>query len=229
VTVGEAVGTDGCTVPTCGLDWIGTPQPIALDHWPAVALSGGPMSSVGSWRGPYGPVEFDGVVYGLRVHEFRRFVALPRRTGLTCELALDIDPWDEADRAALRDAGWRLVDPLAVAGGLTDYRDYVRRSGGEFATAKGMYVQSRCGWFSDRSICYLASGRPVLAQDTGLGEASGAGAGLLTFATLDEAVDGAEQLAAEPRRHAAAARALAEERFDARRVLPRLIERLGVA
>lgn len=229
VTVGENVGSGECTIPMCDLEWITTPQPIALSHWNPLPPSDGPLTSVGSWRGPYGPVDYEGTTYGLRVHQFRRFIDLPQRLNWDCELALDIDDSDRRDREALLEAGWHLVNPLDVAGDPWRYRDYVQRSGGEFMVAKDMYVRSRSGWFSDRSICYLASGRPVLAQDTGVGDHASITEGLITFSTLDEAVAGAERFAAEPRRHALAARRIAEERFDARVVLPRLLERLGVA
>jgi hypothetical protein len=229
VTVGESIGKPGCTVPTCGLSWVTTPPPIALSYWDPVPTSSGPLTSVGSWRGPYGPVEFEGTTYGLRVHEFRQFTDLPKLVRCECELALDIDDADHRDRAALEAGGWRLADPLEVAADPWRYRDYVRRSGAEFMVAKGMYVQSRCGWFSDRSICYLASGHPVLAQDTGVPDHEGLTEGIITFSTLDQAVEGAARLAAEPARHAIAARALAEERFAAPRVLRSLVDRLGVA
>jgi hypothetical protein len=229
VTIGENVGTPSCSIPTCGLAWITTPQPVVLDEWLPAPIGSGPMTTVASWRGPYGPVEYDGVTYGLRVHEFRRFLELPSRVGLACEVALDIDGGDEADVAALRSGGWRLVDPVEAAGDPWRYRDYIRRSSGEFMVAKNMYVRSHSGWFSDRSICYLASGRPVLAQDTGFGSRYPTGEGLIAFSTMDEATGGAEEIAADPRRHSAAARAVAEEHFDSRRVLGRLLDRLGVS
>ncbi|HEY3189662.1 MAG TPA: hypothetical protein VGJ70_19390 [Solirubrobacteraceae bacterium] len=226
VTVGENVGDPSCAVPTCGLEWITTPQPVTLGEWDAFPVDGGSLSSVVSWRGPYGPVTYGGVTYGLRAHQFRRFADLPRRTGHAIELALDIDAADEPDRAALEAAGWRLADPRAVAGDPWRYRDYVRRAQAELMVAKDMYVRSRCGWFSDRSICYLASGRAVIAQDTGLEDL---GEGVLAFGDVDEAAEAVARVAADPRRHGAAARALAEERFAAARVLPRLFDRLGVS
>ncbi|HEY3020351.1 MAG TPA: hypothetical protein VGJ32_09165 [Solirubrobacteraceae bacterium] len=226
VTVGENVGAPSCTVPTCGLEWISTPPPVVLGEWDPAPVNGGPLSSVVSWRGPYAPVEYDGSSYGLRAHQFRRFADLPWRTGRDFELALDIDPADAADEVALRAGGWRLVDPVSVAGDPWRYRDYIRRARAELMVAKDMYVRSRCGWFSDRSACYLASGRAVIAQDTGLVDL---GDGVLRFADADEAAAAVERLAADPAGHGAAARALAEERFAAERVLPRLLDRLGVS
>ena len=227
VTVGERIGRADCAVPTCGLRWVTTPQPVVLAEWPALpALAGRGFTSVASWRGAYGPVDYRGRRYGLRVHEFRKFADLPRRSGADFELALDIHPDEQADLCLLGDGGWSLVDPAQVAPSPAAYRRYIQDSRAEFMVAKGMYVESRSGWFSERSICYLASGRPVLAQDTGLGELYPVGEGLLTFTTLDEAAAGVEDISARYRCHAEAARALAEERFDSDKVLTRLVEKI---
>jgi hypothetical protein len=230
VTIGQNIGRPECAIPTCGLDWITTPQPIVLDCWPAQPIDGdGPITSVVSWRGDYGPLDYGGRTYGLRVHEFRKFVALPRRTGRTFELAIDIHPADARDAMLLDENGWNRVDPRRVAGDPEAYQGYVQRSAAEFMVAKNMYVQARSGWFSDRSICYLASGRPVLAQDTGLAGHLPIGPGLLTFGPLDEAAAGVEELSRDYPRHARAARAIAEECFDSDKVLGSLLARLGVA
>jgi hypothetical protein len=228
VTIGERIGAPDCTVPTCGLEWITTPQPVVLDAWTvAPPLPDGAFTSVASWRGAYGPVDYEGHRYGLRVHQLRRFAELPTRAPGRFELALDIHPADAADAERLRIAGWHLRAPTDVAATLDGYRDYIRDSAAEVMVAKGMYVDSRSGWFSERSTCYLASGRPVLAQDTGLAELFPLGEGLIAFGTLEEAIAGAEELRAHPSRHAAAARALAEEHFDSDQVLGRLLERLS--
>jgi hypothetical protein len=229
VTIGENIGRAGCSIPTCGLPWITTRQPVVLDHWPKAESTGEKFTSIASWRGLYGPVEYQGKVYGLRVHEFRKFAPLPRRCGTPFQLALDIQPADAKDVALLRDNGWDLADPRVVAGDPGSYQAYIRTSRAEFTVAKNMYVETRSGWFSDRSICYLASGKPVLAQDTGLGDLYPTGQGLLTFTTLDEAVAGVEEIGGHYARHARAARALAEEYFDSDKVLSRLLARLGVA
>jgi hypothetical protein len=230
VTIGQNIGRPGCDVPTCGLTWITTAQPVVLEQWPVTpAPAGARFTSVASWRGAYAPVEYLGRTYGLRAHELRRFAALPRLTGRPFEIALDIHPADGKDRALLDDNGWTLADPKVVAGDPWAYRRYVQGSAAEFTVAKNMYVQSRSGWFSDRSICYLASGKPVLAQDTGLAEHYPVGEGLLTFSTLDQAVIGVEELARDRGRHVRAARALAEEYFASDRVLSRLLAELGAA
>jgi hypothetical protein len=228
VTIGERIGRAGCTIPTCGLQWITTPQPVVLAAWPVIPPpAGDAFTTVGRWRGAYGPVDFEGHRYGLRAHEFRRFAGLPRACGASFELALDIDAAETADLALLADGGWALADPARVGRTPASYRAFIAASAAEFMVAKGMYVDSASGWFSERSICYLASGRPVLAQDTGLGELYPLGAGLLAFSTLDEAAAGVEAIRSDPATHARAARALAEEHFDSDRVLARLLERVA--
>jgi hypothetical protein len=227
VSVGLDVGSAGCGVPDCGLDWIPTLPPVALDHWP-VASGGSAFTSVATWRGPYGPVEYEGCTYGLRVHEFRRFLPLPERVpAAEFELSLAIDPGDAADVERLKGAGWKLLDPGVVAADPDAYRRFIQGSGAEFTVAKGMYVDTESGWFSDRSACYLASGKPVVAQETGFGAHLPTGEGLLSFSTLEEAVDAVEGVRGDPARHARAAREIAEEHLGATRVLGLLIDELG--
>jgi hypothetical protein len=225
-TVGLNLGGPGCTVPSGGREWVTTTQPVLLERWPTVA-GGAAFTSVGSWRGPFGPVEFEGATYGLRAHELRRFAELPSLCQAPFEIALDIDPADAADAERLRAGGWGLADAAAIGAELETYRAYIQSSLAEISIAKGMYVHSRGGWFSDRSACYLASGKPVLAQDTGFGDYLPLGEGLLGFEDVDGATAGTEAILAAPERHAAAAREIAEEHFDSRKVLPALLERLG--
>jgi hypothetical protein len=230
VTIGENIGRPECAIPTCGLKWVTMPQPVVLDYWPpAPEAAGDSFTSVVTWRGAFGPVEYRGKTYGLRVHEFRKFAPLPRLSGRPFQLALDIHPDEVKDRALLADNGWSLVSPGAVACDPWVYRDYIRGSGAEFVVAKNMYVQAASGWLSDRSLCYLASGKPVLAQDTGFTRLYPTGAGLLAFTTLEEALAGVEEVCRDYSRHARAARGLAEEFFASDKVLGRLLGKLGVA
>jgi hypothetical protein len=228
VTVGGRVGDADCAIPTCGLEWVQTLPPVELSEWPATVGGDKRFTSVVSWRGPFGPIEYDGRTYGLRVHELRRFAELPAQTSASFELALDIDDADAADRHNLERRGWVLADPRAAAGDPWRYRAYVQGSSAELMIAKNLYVDTRSGWFSDRSSCYLASGRPVLAQDTGIRDLLPCGEGLLTFTTLDEAAAGAEEIVGAYERHSRAARELAEEHLAAGQVLPRLLDALGV-
>lgn len=226
VTVGERIGEADCLVPTCGIEWVTTPHPVVLDRWPQVA-AGARFTSIGSWRGPYDPVEFEGRRFGLRVHELRKLIALPARVGPELELALEIDPADGADLESLREAGWRLADPATVAADPASYRRYIQGSRGELMVAKEMYVEARSGWLGERSLAYLASGRPVVAQDTGFSERYPVGEGLIAFDDLEGARAGIEAVEADWERHSRAARELAAEHFDARRVLARLLEEVA--
>jgi hypothetical protein len=233
VTIGERIGQADCTIPTNGLDWITTPQPVALGEWPAQAADGeaattGSFTSVASWRGPFAPIEYEGVTYGLRVHEFRRFADLPARTPERLEVALDIHEAETSDLELLRSNGWHLADPAVEAADPWAYREYVQRSKGELMIAKNMYVASRSGWLSDRSICYLASGRPVVAQDTGISELYPVGEGLLTFDEPEGAAAALDDVAGDYARHSRAARALAHEHFESSVVLGRLLTSLGI-
>jgi hypothetical protein len=228
VTVAENIGRPECSIPTCGLLWLTTRPPIDLESW-RLASGGESFTSVVSWRGPYAPIEYAGRSYGLRVHEFRKFADLPHLTTERFEVALDIDESDGRDIDLLSRGGWELADPKLVAGTPESYMRYIRDSRAEVMIAKHMYVETRSGWFSDRSACYLASGKPVLAQDTGLSDNYPVGEGLLSFTDLTEAVAGVAELSSDWERHSRAARAIAEEYFDSRKVLGELLGELGVA
>ena len=229
VTIGENIGRPGCSIPTCGLKWITTPQPIALDYWKAAPNGGKAFTSVASWRGPFGPIEYKGKTYGLRVHEFRKFAALPRLSTHHFQVALDIHQAETSDLQMLADNHWSLTEPKTVVADPWSYYAYIQQSKAELMVAKNLYVEAKSGWFSDRSICYLASGKPVLAQDTGIKELYPTGKGLLTFSTIEEAVAGAEEISANYAMHTRAARAIAEEYFDSDKVLTALLKKLSFA
>ena len=224
VTIGQAIGHDGCDVPACGLDWIPTLQPVVLEHWPpANGLRHDAFTTVGNWRA-YGSVEADGTHFGQKAHALRELLELPRLTKERLLLALAIHPDESKDLSALVDGGWRLVDPAEVAASPARYRQFVSGSKGELGLAKSGYVKARCGWFSDRSACYLASGRPVVAQETGFSDFLPVGEGLLAFDSADQAAEGLDQVALDYPRHRRAARELAEAHFDSDRVLASLLE-----
>jgi hypothetical protein len=229
VTVAAGLDEPENEVPTLGLDWIETLPPVVLEEWtPAPEPPTLPFTTVGHWRS-YGPIELEGERYGLRAHSLRELIELPRRTRAEFLLALGIHESERDDLEALERNGWRLADPAAVAATPDRYREFVRASEAEIGIAKEGYVRSRSGWFSDRSACYLASGRPVVAQDTGFGRALPVGDGLLAFGTVEEAAAAVEDVVARPREHARAARAIAEDVLDSDRVLGRLLERLGAS
>ena len=232
---GIGVGFDGHThyasvglrLPETGHDWIHTLPPVVIERWPVA----GPVeldafTTVGNWRA-YGSIEHEGVHYGQKAHSLRQFLDLPQRTDERFALALGIHPDETRDLEALREHGWELLDPRAVAGTPEAYADFVRSSRGELGIAKEGYVVSSSGWFSDRSACYLASGRPVVGQDTGFGQALPTGTGLLSFATIEEAADAVVEVSRNYGRHARAARAIAEEFLDSDRVLSELLHAVG--
>jgi hypothetical protein len=228
-TVGENIGRPGCSIPTGGIPWRPIRQPVVLEHWPACAPGDRrPFSTIASWRGPYGPVQYAGTTYGLKAHEFRKFIELPRRVPQRFEVALDIDPADERDLVALSGHGWHVIDPKVVASGPVAFRRYVQASGAEFSVAQGVYVATQSGWFSDRTVRYLATGRPTLVQDTGFSRNYTVGEGLVAFRTMEEAVAGAERIARDYEGQSRAARAIAEAHFESGRVLSRLLEETGL-
>ena len=228
-TIGELIGTDGCPIPTGGIDWLPVRQPVVLDDWPAVA--GGEVdrfTTIASWRGPLAPVQHGGRTYGIKVHEFRKFLDVARRSPHAFEIALDIHPDDQGDLDALREHGWRIVDPRAVAGDPQALRGYVQGSGAEFSVAQEIYVETRCGWFSDRSACYLAAGRPVILQATGFEDLLPTGRGLFAVKTAEEAADAIKAVRRDYALHAAAARSIAQDHFDSAVILGRLLAEAGI-
>lgn len=228
-TVGENIGTPACAVPTDGISWRTARPPVVLDEWPVRAVERTDrLTTIAGWRGAFGAVEANGHRYGVKAHQWRRFLELPSLVPQQLEIALGIDPADEKDRKSLLEHGWHLVEPRTVAGDPDRFRQYIQGSGGEFSAAQGIYVETNSGWFSDRTVRYLASGKPVLIQDTGFRRTLPTGEGLVAFGNLREAVDGAKRIAASYDSHARAARQLAEEYFDSDRVLGTFLDDLGV-
>ena len=228
-TIGELIGSPGCQIPTGGIEWKPLRPPVVLADWPM--MTGRELdrfTTVASWRGPFGPVQRGGHTFGLKVHEFRKFFDLPVRSPQRFELALDIHPADRRDLEALRNHGWRIVDPRIVAGEPDAFRAYIQGSGAEFSVAQGIYVETRSGWFSDRTTRYLASGRPALVQDTGFSGTLPVGDGLVVFKTLEQATAGAADIANRYTEHCEAARRIAQAHFDAHHVLAQFCEQAGI-
>ena len=228
-TVGRDIGEPSCTVPDLGIRWIPTLPPVSLGAWPAQRDDPRfAWTTLANWRA-YGSIEHDGRHYGQKAHAFRALIDLPVKTGDRFEVALAIHPDERRDLAALRAHGWRLIAPGEVSATPDTYGRFIRDSLGEIGVAKTGYVEADCGWFSDRSVCYLASGRPVVAQETGFGRRLPTGLGLLPFSTVDEAGAAIEAVRRDYAAHARAAREIAETHFDARLVLARLLDAVGVA
>jgi hypothetical protein len=230
-TVGLNVGAPGWPIPSRGIEWIPTLPPVLLDEWPLCPPPAGPprLTTIATWRSPYGPLEIGDRTMRSKHHEFRRLIELPERLeGVAFVLALDIHPGDSADLAALQAHGWKVVNPREVAATPGAFRDYVQGSSAEFSVAQGVYAESSSGWFSDRTGVYLASGRPAVVQETGIANELVPGRGLLTFESLPEAVARVEEMVASHAEHCRAARSLAVEHLGSERVLGRLLERIGV-
>jgi hypothetical protein len=224
VTVGRSIGRAGCPIPDCNRTWLSIPQPIVLDHWPyATNVQYQAATSVGHWRS-YGSLEHNGIRYGQRAHATRELIRVPELSKVDVLLALGIDPAEKDDLAALDRHGWQLTDPARVAATPHAYRDFVQGSLLELGIAKHGYVTSHSGWFSDRSVCYLASGRPVVAQDTGFPSWLPTGAGLLSYGTAEEAAAALDEVTDDYERHRRGARTRAEDVFDSDRVLKELLE-----
>lgn len=225
-TIGEHIGTPTCAVPSAGFDWKPTRQPVVPSLWaPAEADEAAPWTTIGRWDEQRREVEVGGEIYSWRKRsEWFKFLSLPRHTGERFLLAMDVAKNPE-DLVLLREHGWEVVDPVAVSGDADAYRDFIRTSKGEFTVAKDLNVRLRTGWFSDRAACYLAAGRPVINQETGFDAILREGSGVFGFRTLEEAVEAFARIRADYRGQAAAARRVAEEKFDATVVLRELIER----
>jgi glycosyltransferase involved in cell wall biosynthesis len=169
----------------------------------------------------------EGIHYGQKAHSFRELLGLPARTRERLEVALSIHAAEVDDIDALRMNGWSLIDPVRAAGTPDRYQRFIACSKAELGIAKSGYVHSHCGWFGDRSACYLASGRPVVAQDTGWARLVTPGLGLLAFDDCGEAAEALDKVGRDYSRHCRAARTIATEFFDSTVVLDDLLEAVG--
>jgi hypothetical protein len=219
---------NGPDVPATCFDWQPTRQPIVLSEWRSAETTRSAYTTVLNWAS-YRAESYNGRRLGQKNVELDRFIDLPRRVAPT-QLELAVKgvrrrgkPTAPIER--LLRHGWRVVSPDVVCPDLDSYRDYIASSRGEWSVAKHGYVAGQVGWFSCRSACYLATGRPVVVQDTGFSDVLPVGEGIVAFRTLDEAVDALADVESKYERHARAARAIAEEYFDSKRVLGELINR----
>ena len=224
VTVGLNIGTPHTPIPDCGVDWIHALPPVIADFWPSDPRPAeGCFTTIASWQAGLYDLQYRDEWYGSKSVEFERFAALPTRVDQRFEVALrKHEPGDERVQL-LRDRGW-IVSEAGRIDDLSAYQAFIARSRAEIGIAKNSYVKGRSGWFSDRTAHYLANGRPALVQATGFERHLPTGCGLLSFATLEEAVEGVERINRDYEAHCRAAREVAEEFLDYRRVLPRLLE-----
>lgn len=221
-TFGENIPAGSSEVPADDFPWQPTRQPVVLEAWPETpGPPSGKLTTVMQWDS-YPARTYRGKRYGMKGESFGPYLDLPGRAGAVFELALGSS---SAPRELLRNRGWELRDPLSVTRDPWTYQRYLVESKAEFGIAKHGYVVSRSGWFSERSSCYLAGGRPVLVQDTGFTSWLPTGIGVLAFRTPEEAISGVEEIDRRYPLHCRAARAVSEEYFDARRVLSSLLDR----
>ncbi|HWO41713.1 MAG TPA: hypothetical protein VNO43_07920, partial [Candidatus Eisenbacteria bacterium] len=249
-TFAENLGAADCGVPLDRFNYRPTRQPIVLDWWTqgsSTSFQGGArlsdrFTTIASWRQTGKDFEWDGETYTWsKHHEFLKFIDLPRKTTERLELALALKgskrerdgTWvlhDDGDAKAMelmKSHGWRIVDGLALSREVSSYRDYILGSRGEFTVAKDQNVRLRSGWFSDRSACYLAAGRPVVTQDTGFGRFLPTGEGLFAFSTMEDILAAFAAISRDYERHCRAARAIAERHLSAETVLQKLVDEIG--
>lgn len=226
VTVGLNLGEPNCPLPSCAIRWEKTFPPVVLDEWSSESRGGRAYSTIAEWHG-FSPIQWRGIWYGQKADEFRRLMDLPRRVNIPLELCVFIHP-DDPDRLKLEHSGWHLVSPTRHASTPDTYRDYIFGSRGEFTAVKQGYAKGRTGWFSDRSACYLAAGKPVIVQDTGIGAYVPTGRGLMTFSDIDSAAEAIRCVESDYSRHAAAAGSFAREFLDSDIVLGHLLRLAGM-
>jgi hypothetical protein len=218
-TVGQNVSRPDYVVPTNGVRWHPVFPPVVLDEWPVRNGSACErISTIGDWRGKQ-KVIFDGRYFAGKRKEFVKVLGLPALSKQKFELALCVGQGDHEDLGVLEAQGWIVLDPFLWAGNPHSYREFIQTSRAEFSVAKSGYVSLAPGWMSDRTACYLASGKPALVQTTGLERVMPTGSGLVTFSNLEQAVAGLEAINSDYQSHCRAARGLAEQYLDSNRVL----------
>jgi hypothetical protein len=224
-TYGENIHGSDCLIPKVGFDWKTTRMPVVLSQWERIARSAPPdaasWTTVMTWNAFKGRVVYEGVEYKSKGAEFKKLADLPGRIDVPLRVAVG---GMNAPLEELASRGWSVVDGPTVSLTPGRYQDFLADSRGEVSTAKQIYVAMRSGWFSCRSACYLAAGRPVVVQDTGFSSLLPVGDGILSFTTVDQAADAIRAVEADYARHAKAARDVAEAHFDSDRVLVGLID-----
>lgn len=225
---GENLGSEDCPIPLSGLDWRATRPPVVLDLWSEADDAGDSYTTIATWENKGKNIDFRGSRYIWSKHvNFLRFIELPQRRP-RASFTLAMDPPDAAVCAMVTKAGWNLVDPGPISAEMDAYRNFIAHSRGEFTVAKDIYVRPNSGWFSDRSVCYLATGRPVVTMRTGFSKFYPVGRGLFEFTSEEEALAAIDTIAADYPTHSRAARELAREYFAADRVLRPLMAAVGL-
>jgi hypothetical protein len=228
-TYGYNIGTPDCLLPVGEVHWHRTRPPVLLDRW---RPGGGPLNpasftTVGTWQNKGHDIQIGGETYHWSKHlNFRELLDVPRRSGQAMEMATDLTSGPDYQRAI--EGGFKLRPAVPMSLNIEEYREYIASSRGEFTAAKDLYVRTRSGWFSDRSVCYLAAGRPVITQRTGFEKFIPTGLGLLGFSDADEAVEAVGAVNADYSLHARRAREIACEYFDATKLLDEIVQAAGL-
>jgi hypothetical protein len=223
-TYGQNIGNADCKIPLSNINWYPTWPPVLIDLWATDGAAAEPFfSSIATWENQGKDIEIAGETYRWsKQSNFMKFLDLPRHAPQRFRLALRAP--DANVEASLRKCGWELVDPGPLSSDIAPYRDFIVRSRAEFTVAKDIYVRPKTGWFSDRSVCYLAAGRPVIAQETGYSKFIKTGKGLFPFSTMAEIVDACARVNADYAMQAVAARETASAFFRAEAILAQMLE-----
>jgi hypothetical protein len=225
-STGRNIGTDKSMAPTTGIQWRPLFHPVVIDLFDDVpADPSAPFTTVMNWQS-HAPIEFNGSTYGQKDLEFIKFMDLPTRVGTPLEISLSRCPKEMMERFS--GLGWRIRRGQDVTISLDTFHDYIRASQGEFSVCKNVFVATHSGWFSDRSAAYLASGRPVVMQETGFSDHLPCGRGLFAVLRVDEAAAAIESIRGDYERHSKWAREIAAEYLDAQQVLGRFLCGLGL-
>jgi hypothetical protein len=228
-TFGENIGASDCAIPQLGLKWRPTRQPVCLSHWPVKPLPSeeSAFTTVMNWTAT-APLVFAGQAWGQKDVEFLRLLDLPRRVpSITLAAAVGQTTGSSFPADQAREYGWQVMDPQVCAGDWIGYQKFIESSTGEFSVAKETYIKARTGWFSCRSACYLAAGRPVVTQETGWSAHIPPGEGLFAYQDAEGAAAAIRAVSRDPERHGRKARELAEEFFSSDRVLARMLDEAG--
>jgi hypothetical protein len=225
-TFGESVGSPDCDVPVERFKWLPTRQPVVMELWTGSPIGGDTYTTITTWHNKGKDLEYRGDTwYWTKDREFEKFLALPSRRSVRLELAATVPP-DVA--GMLNRHGWAVRDSIDLSRSATQYREYIEQSRGEFTVARDQYVRPGTGWFSDRTACYLAAGRPVITQETGFSRHLGSGKGLFGFTTMEDIVQAIDAIESDYAGHCGAARDVAREFFAAEKVVASLMERAGL-
>jgi hypothetical protein len=223
---GENLGATDCDVPIEKFKWLPTRQPVVMDLWNGAATGGDSYNTITTWHNKGKNVEWRGETwYWTKDREFEKFLGLPCKRPVSFELAATVD---DKVKATLQEHGWRQRSSLDISRDIDGYRNYIQQSRGEFTVARDQYVRPNTGWFSDRSACYLAAGRPVITQETGFSKFLPSGKGLFGFKTMDDILRAVDAIESDYEGNCRAARELAAEYFAAEKVVGSLMERAGL-